>query len=229
MERDEYFVMPRRALRKNDSTVDLSRHLREVTQLLPAEPGIVPERLDPQAFFSRPAPLEIEMGSGKGLFLLNAAMAHPERNYLGIEVAAKYAEFCALRLARQEVTNGFMLSGDGLRFFHELLPDACAAAVHVYFPDPWWKKRHRKRRVLNAPFAKDIQRVLIPGGALHFWTDVEEYYLSTLELLAAETTLSGPLSVPEQTPAHDMDYRTNFERRKRQDGLPIYRSEYRKA
>lgn len=221
--------MPRRALRKNNLDIDLSRHLREVTALFPADPAVVPERLDPQAFFAQAAPLEIEMGSGKGLFLLNASLAHPERNYLGIEVAAKYAEFCALRLAREGIANGFMLSGDGLRFFHDLLPDACAAAVHVYFPDPWWKKRHRKRRVLNAAFAKDIQRVLLPGGSLHFWTDVEEYYLSTLELLAAETTLTGPLPVAEQTPAHDMDYRTNFERRKRQDGLPIYRSEYRKG
>jgi tRNA (guanine-N7-)-methyltransferase len=121
-----------------------------------------------------------------------------------------------------------MISGDGLRFFHELLPDACAAAVHVYFPDPWWKKRHHKRRVMNEPFVRDIERVLVPGGSLHFWTDVLDYYEMALPVIAAETELVGPLSVAEQTPAHDMDYRTNFERRKRIDGLPIYRSEFRK-
>jgi tRNA (guanine-N7-)-methyltransferase len=167
------------------------------------------------------------MGSGKGLFLLSAAQAHPERNYLGIEVAPKYAAYCASRLARHETPNARMISGDGLRLFAQLA-NACAAAVHVYFPDPWWKKRHRKRRVMNEDFLRDVERVLLPGGSLHFWTDVAEYYESSLPIIADATRLAGPLPVAEQTPAHDMDYRTNFERRKRRDGLPIYRAEYRK-
>jgi tRNA (guanine-N7-)-methyltransferase len=219
--------MGRRALRKLDPTVDLSRHLRELTALL-GDPDAPVKPLDPQSFFEQPQPLEIEMGSGKGLFMLNAAQAHPERNYLGIEVAAKYAAFSAARLARYDVRNGVMISGDGLRLFHELLPDACAAAVHVYFPDPWWKKRHAKRRVMNEVFVRDIERVLLPGGVLHFWTDVQDYFEMALPIIAAETRLAGPLPVAEQTPAHDMDYRTNFERRKRKDGLTIWRAEYRK-
>jgi tRNA (guanine-N7-)-methyltransferase len=219
--------MGRRALRKLDPNIDLSRHLRELTQLL-GEPDTPRAAFDPQALFEKPQPLEIEMGSGKGLFMLNASLAHPERNYLGIEVAEKYAAFSAARLARADVSNGVMISGDGLRFFHELLPDACAAAVHVYFPDPWWKKRHAKRRVMNEIFVRDIERVLMPGGALHFWTDVQDYYEMALPIIAAESKLQGPLPVEEQTPAHDMDYRTNFERRKRKDGLTIWRAEYKR-
>ncbi len=221
--------MGRRALRKLDPSIDLSGHLRELSALLPEGAETPPPRLDPQAFFAQPQPLEIEMGSGKGLFLLNAALAHPERNYLGVELARNYAAYCAARLKRHELANGYMISGDGLRFFHELLPDACAAAVHVYFPDPWWKKRHAKRRVMNEQLVRDIERVLMPGGSLHFWTDVQDYFEMALPVLAENTQLKGPLPVAEQTPAHDMDYRTNFERRKRQDGLPIYRSEYRKT
>ncbi len=222
--------MGRRALRKLDPQVDLSTHLRELTDLLPqdSEPGVC-TLVDPQTFFPQPQPLEIEMGSGKGLFLLNVAQARPEHNFLGVEMAHKYAEFCALRLQRNDLANARMIDGDGVRMFRELLPTACATAVHVYFPDPWWKARHHKRRVMNAGFVRDIERVLLPGGSLHFWTDVEEYYLGSLELLAAETKLSGPLSVAEPIPSHDLDYRTNFERRKRQAGLPIYRSEFRKV
>ena len=106
--------------------------------------------LDPQSLFAAPAPLELEMGSGKGLFLYTASGARPEHHFLGVEVAHKYAQFAAARLARAGRANARVIDGDGLRLFREFLPDACAVAVHVYFPDPWWKKRHRKRRVLNA-------------------------------------------------------------------------------
>ncbi len=79
-----------------------------------------------------------------------------------------------------------MIHGDAQRVFAEVLPEVSVAAVHVYFPDPWWKKRHRKRRVMNERFLRDVERVLIPGGALHFWTDVEEYFQTTLELIRGE-------------------------------------------
>ena len=75
-----------------------------------------------------------------------------------------------------------VVSGDALRVFHELIPDDSLAAVHVYFPDPWWKKRHKKRRVMRESFLRDVERTLQPGGQLHFWTDVEEYFRTTLEL-----------------------------------------------
>ncbi len=116
-----------------------------------------------------------------------------------------------------------------MRIFAELIPDSSLAAVHVYFPDPWWKKRHRKRRVMNEVFAGHIERALMPGGALHFWTDVEEYFQVTLELLAARTRLTGPIAVPESVAEHDLAYRTHFERRMRLSNEPVYRAEFRKA
>lgn len=208
--------MGRRAVPSIDSSLDLSRHLKTFDEL--------PNPWDPAALFDRQAPLEVEMGSGKGLFLQNAARATPEHNFLGIEVARMYARFSASRLAKRQLTNAVMVSGDGLRLFRELLPDASLAAVHVYFPDPWWKQRHRKRRVLTPEFLQDVARTLQPGGLLHFWTDVQEYFESTLELLAEVPALRGPEPVKEKSPEHDLDYRTHFERRKRKDGLPIYRS-----
>jgi len=212
--------MGRRALRKIDPQLDLSRHLKTIGDLS------VP--LEGAALFGREAPLEVELGSGKGLFLASAAAAVPEHNFLGAEVAAKYARFAAARLAKQGLANAVLLHGDGLKLFREHLADASLAAVHVYFPDPWWKKRHHKRRVMNAAFVQDVARTLAPGGSLHFWTDVEDYYRASLALIAAETPLVGPLDVPERPAGHDLDYRTHFERRTRLTDLPVYRAEFRK-
>ena len=213
--------MPRRALRKVDPSLDLSRWLHTFETL--------PQPWNSEALFSRLAPLEVEVGSGKGLFIASASAARPDRNFLGIEIAHKYARHAAAKLARQGRTNAVMVHGDGLRIFRELLPDSSLAAVHVYFPDPWWKARHKKRRVMNEGFLKDVERVLEPNGVLHFWTDVEEYFQTTLELIGAATRLSGPFEVPEQAPQHDLDYRTHFERRMRLHGEPVYRAEFRRA
>jgi tRNA (guanine-N7-)-methyltransferase len=212
--------MPRRALRKIDATLDLSHYLKTWDEL--------PQPWNPAAHFGREAPLEVEVGSGKGLFLQGAAAAAPDHNFLGIEIAQKYARHCAARVAKRELTNAVMISGNAERVFRELLPDNSLAAVHVYFPDPWWKKRHHKRRVMNPEFVKDVTRTLAPGGRLHFWTDVEDYFNATLALLAEQKPLAGPLEVPERPATHDLDFHTHFERRTRLSALPVYRAEFEK-
>ena len=218
--------MGRRALRKIDPELDLAPYLLTLEDL--------PQPLTSKTLFERDAPLEVEVGSGKGLFMATASAAQTDHNFLGIEVAGKYTRFAAAKLARARQassgpTNAKMVHGDGLRVFAEFLPAGSVAAVHVYFPDPWWKARHRKRRVMNEPFLKDVQRVLVADGALHFWTDVEEYFQSTLELIAQSTSLTGPIDVAPRDPEHDLDYRTHFERRMRKHGEPVYRSEFRRT
>ncbi|MCA9258168.1 MAG: tRNA (guanosine(46)-N7)-methyltransferase TrmB [Planctomycetales bacterium] len=210
--------MGRRALKKIDDELDLSRHFHTLETL--------PRPWSQEAVFGRTAPLEVEMGSGKGLFLQNAAQRIPERNFLGVEVSYKYARYSAARLARRGLDNGCCVHGDGLKMFREILPDGCAMGVHVYFPDPWWKARHKKRRVLNEAFLEDAARVLCEGGRLHFWTDVQEYYETTLELIAQFKQFEGPLSVEARPAEHDLDYHTHFERRTRLAGEPVYRSEF---
>ena len=211
--------MGRRALRKKPN-VDLTGYLRT--------PDGMPQPWSAEALFGRRASLEVEVGSGKGLYLANVAAADPARDFLGIEIEGKYAAYAAGKLARDELTNARMLHGDAQRFFAEGLPSDSVSAVHVYFPDPWWKKRHRKRRVMNERFVREIERVLLPGGRLHFWTDVEEYFQVTLALLAEHTALAGPFDVPEREASHDLDYRTHFERRVRQAHEPVYRAEFGK-
>ena len=212
--------MGRRALRKLDPVIDLSRWLRAAEQL--------PVPWNPAAMFDRVAPLEVEVGSGKGLFLLSAAGAAAERDFLGIEIAGKYARHAAARLAQRGLTNACVVHGDAARLFCEVLAAESVAAAHVYFPDPWWKARHKKRRVMTAGFLADVERVLIKGGRLHFWTDVEEYFHATRELIGETTHLAGPIAVPERAAEHELDYRTHFERRMRLSGEPVYRAEFEK-
>jgi tRNA (guanine-N7-)-methyltransferase len=234
--------MGRRALRKIDPALDLSGHLLIDRPVPPiaveaqleagaTSPPPVPNLAgtwNAAAIFGRSAPLEVEVGSGKGLFLVRAAKEQPEHNFLGIELAHKYARHIAARLARAGVSNARILSGDALAFFRRLPDDANLAAVHVYFPDPWWKKRHHKRRVMTEGFVRDIERTLMTGGRLHFWTDVEEYFQETLALLAAATKLSGPIPVTERAASDDLDYQTHFERRMRLHEHPVHRAEFLK-
>jgi tRNA (guanine-N7-)-methyltransferase len=212
--------MGRRALPKLDPALDLSAHFLEWSDVGSSGGSC--------ALFARRAPLEIEIGSGKGLFLSSASRLRPDHDFLGIELAHKYARFAAARLAKQGSTNAKVLCADALRAFAEWLPGDLAVAVHVYFPDPWWKKRHKKRRVMNSQFVADVGRVLRRGGTLHFWTDVQEYFETTLPLIAATAVLEGPFPVAEQLAEHDLDYRTHFERRMRLHQLPVYRAEFRK-
>ena len=213
--------MGRRALPKVDPHLDLSRHFFELEELQPPLPL---ERLvaDPDA------PLELEVGSGKGLFLESASGEHPERNFIGIEIARKYARFAASRLVKSERPNSAVIRGDAMRLFEQfVLPDSLVA-VHVYFPDPWWKKRHRKRRIMNPTFLTQVRRTLVPGGLLHFWTDVQEYFETTLKLIEEMDQLKGPLPVALQPAGEEMNYRTHFERRMRMHDVDVYRAQFRK-
>jgi len=213
--------MGRRALRKIESSLDLSRNLRRLEEL--------PRPWDQAAVFGRLAAMELEVGTGKGLFLRTAAAARPDVDFLGVEIAPRYARFAAANLARRGLTNALVVAGDAVRLLEELLPATCLAAVHLYFPDPWWKRRHKRRRVLRESLVGHVERTLQPGGSLHFWTDVEEYYHTGLDLIARETRLEGPFEVLEAPAQADMDYRTHFERRTRLHGRPVYRAEFRKA
>ncbi len=160
-----------------------------------ASSGQPPAPLDWREVFGNDHPVELEVGFGKGLFLLTAAEACPDVNFAGVEIVRKYQLFTATRLAKRDLRNVRVACAD-VRLFLPACPSASLQAVHVYFPDPWWKKRHHKRRVFTAEFVRECARVLGPDGQLHAVTDVEEYARVMLELLADQPMLR-PLSSPE--------------------------------
>jgi tRNA (guanine-N7-)-methyltransferase len=181
------------------------------------------------ALFGNDRPVEIEIGSGKGLYLAGAAAERTGHSFLGIEISRKYARLAAERAAKRGVRNVRVWPGDARALVARRIPEAGVQAIHVYFPDPWWKKRHKKRRVFTGELVEGIDRVLEPGGELHVATDVEEYFGMIRDLVSGEPRLVELLAPTAREPEHDLDYLTNFERKFRIEGRPIYRARYRKS
>jgi tRNA (guanine-N7-)-methyltransferase len=187
-----------------------------------------PAPLDLVALFGSERPVEVEVGSGRGLFLVNAGLTCPEINFLGIEYDFKEARRAARRLQKRKLDNVRILGADARSVFSEYLPDTSAVAVHVYFPDPWWKRRHKKRRIFSAEFLVQAARILKPDGLLHAWTDVAEYFEVMTTLVAANSDFLELPPPPERPATHDMDYQTSFERKKRKLGFPIFRARWKR-
>jgi tRNA (guanine-N7-)-methyltransferase len=200
--------------------IDVSAFLIDPAQTIEESP------IDWTRLFGNDRPIELEVGSGKGLFLVNSAMANPAHNFLGIELSRKYATLCAERLSQREISNAKVWRGDARLVLTRHVPGVSLRAVHVYFPDPWWKKRHKKRRVFTDSLVTDIERTLEPRGQLRVASDVEEYFGLIQSLITAHPRFQE-VPIPEPNEAqHSSDYLTNFERKYRIEGRPIYRADY---
>ncbi len=132
--------------------------------------------IDLAAIFGNPRPVEIEIGSGKGAFLLRRAAERPEINLLGIEWLAGYAAYAADRACRAGLTNVRLLCADAEQVFAKCLADESVQRVHIYFPDPWPKRRHLGRRLIKPEFVRRLRRVLRAGGTAYIVTDHAEYF-----------------------------------------------------
>ncbi len=204
---------------------DLRPWFEPITELVESHP----EGIDWVRYFGNSNPVELDVGCGRGLFVHSASLRHPGTNYVGIELDYKEGRRASRRLMKRESPNARIWGGDVNVAYRKLIAAGSLDAIHVYFPDPWWKARHRRRRVFNDLFLNQSSALLRTGGWLHSWTDVEEYF-GVIESLMDHHPDFQKLPAPlERIPEHDMDYQTSFERKKRQLGLPIYRGLWQKV
>ncbi len=179
--------------------------------------------------FGNANPVEVEVGFGKGLFLVSSGEANPRVNYFGIEWIRKYQLYATTRAAVRHLANVKTCCADAKMVLRDHIPAGSVRTVHVFFPDPWWKNRHKKRLLFTPDFAESVLTVLQPGGVLHFVTDVADYFEWVTGTLAGIPQFRLLPPPAENSPQHDMDYLTNFERKFRKEGRPIYRSRYQKG
>jgi tRNA (guanine-N7-)-methyltransferase len=168
-----------------------------------------------ERLFGRRAPLEIELGAGRGDFIIERASAMPERDFLAIETASTIAQLMAIRAARRGLTNLRVIRMDARTLVNLMLPPASIDACHIYFPDPWPKERHVKHRLFTPWFVASLARALKPGAPLFFATDVAVYAERGFAMLFAGGFQRLTLAVPGAS-------KTGFAQKFIAEGRPIY-------
>lgn len=186
------------------------------------------DHIDWSAFFGNDNPVELDIGCGRGLFTYTAASKNPDTNYLGLEIDYREGRRAATRLLKREMSNARIIGGDCNIILTKLIDKHSVQAAHVYFPDPWWKSRHHKRRLFTAEFTDILADVVQPDGHVHSWSDVAEYYDIISDLMDSHNLFDIQQAPAQRDAEDDMDYQTSFERKKRKLGLPIYRGLWRR-
>jgi tRNA (guanine-N7-)-methyltransferase len=170
--------------------------------------------LEPASLFGNDHPVYLEIGFGNGDTLATLAERHPEHNFLGVEVHGPGVGHLLLEIERRGLGNVRLLRQDAMELLEEGLPAAGLAGVYLFFPDPWPKKRHHKRRILTPEFVRLLARVLRPGGLFHAATDWEPYARQMLAVLSAADAVLENLAGPGAfAPRPDDRPLTRFERR----------------
>jgi tRNA (guanine-N7-)-methyltransferase len=187
----------------------------------------LPERLGPlpadcwRQIFANDRAVAVEIGPGRGEFLLASARRDPERNFFAIEHSMSRTREVAERLARAGVANARVIAGDASCLI-ELFPPASVTAFHVLFPDPWWKRRHQKRRLWTPRFVAALRCALLPGGTVQLITDVPDYF----EL--AQRSLAGDPELELVGIDHPTSIQTSFARKAVARGDALHRSVHRR-
>jgi tRNA (guanine-N7-)-methyltransferase len=180
----------------------------------PRETGFV--RLDFREVFGNDHPVVLEIGSGKGRFLITSAMEQPQVNFLGIEKSLHYHRLISERVLKRHLTNVRLINHDAFPVMRDMLPSASIRELHIYFPDPWPRKREQKRRIIRPEALAEMRRVLMEGGSGIYVTDHREYFEAAAPVIA-QSFRSEP-----RIPTEDEPPRTNYEAKYRAEGREIY-------
>jgi tRNA (guanine-N7-)-methyltransferase len=181
------------------------------------------DKIDFIRVFGRPAPVHIEIGCGKGTFLLNQGRARPDADFLGVERANKYYRYAVDRIGRWGLTNVRIIRTDAVAFLAEVVPPGSVDCFHIYFPDPWPKKRHHKRRFFNAGNLDLLLRVLKQAGSIRVATDHAEYFEVIAALVEASADRLKRIDFLAGAGAGVGEWvGTNFERKYLRENRPIY-------
>lgn len=186
-------------------------------------PSFEEGRIDPRKWFKdSDAPFELEIGSGKGTFLLQEAQQRTASNYLGFEWAAEFYRYAADRVRRNHLLNVRMMHGDATEFLKYWCQDNVADVIHLYFSDPWPKKRHHKRRVIQNQTIETFHRVLTQNGILHVVTDHDELWEWCLEHFNRHKHLFSLQPFTPSSSANEGELvGTNFERKYKKENRPF--------
>ena len=200
----------------------MARTLKDYTEI-----SLKPENLDGKIdfvrLFGRPGPVHVEIGSGKGTFLVGEAQNLPDDNFLGIEWAGRYYRCAVDRMGRRGLTNVKIIRTDAAVFLAEHVPDGSVDCFHIYFPDPWHKKRHNKRRLICPANLENFIRCLKVGGQMRIATDHADYFEQIKTVLAGRTKQLKETEFARPAGAETGEHvGTNFERKYIKDQRPIY-------
>ena len=171
----------------------------------------VPQTIDARAIFGRAAPLVLEIGSGMGETTAEIARSQPDTDFLAVEVHGPGVGSLLNRIEAEKLANLRVIRHDAVEVLENMIADASLAGIHLFFPDPWPKKRHHKRRLVQPAFAALAAQKLAPGGYLHAATDWPDYAEQMLAVFSAEPLLENTVSGFAPRPAHRP--LTKFERR----------------
>src|SRR3954471_6866980 len=182
----------------------------------------LPKPLNWADVFGNDHPVELEIGMGKGTFLTEQAKARPEVNFFGVEWARFFWRYASDRLRRNGCTNARTVRAEASFFLTEFVPPESISVLHIYFPDPWPKARHHKRRLIQPKFMPLVHRVLVPGGRLQVVTDHQGYWEENIEPTVRAAGLPVIDSNRPGSAAEGEFVGTNFERKYRREGRPFY-------
>lgn len=182
-------------------------------------------KLDFEQIFGRTGPVHIEIGSGKGTYLVSQAPAQPDINFLGIEWANKYYRYAVDRIGRWGYNNVRIIRTDAAAFLAEHVPDNSIDCFHIYFPDPWPKKKHNKRRFFNEDNMIQMLRCLKDEGIINVATDHADYYQQIQQVVTQAVSESKVEVIDFIRPAGAADGETvgtNYERKYIKEGRKTY-------